>query len=418
MSPRELGLDLEEVETVRERILASISALESETLPLALAHGRVLREDLIARELLPPFDNSAMDGYGVRCSDVSGATSASPCVLRVVGSIAAGDVADSPLQNGETVRIMTGAPTPPGVEAVVPHELTTRDGNRVTFSAPIAPGKHIRPAGGDVRPGDRLVIAGTTLHSGALAVAAALGAARVAVSRVPRVAVLSPGSELVAIDRQPGPGKIRNSNAYLLTGAIRESGAEPRDLGIVGDDPRAIEAIVDLAFAEGADVLVSSGGVSAGDHDHVRDIILRRGAPGHVFRVAMRPGKPLAFGLFGGRPFIGLPGNPASARVAFEVFVRPLLRRLRGELEVLPRLFEVYFPFEFRYPTGRTFYLRARVEADPDHAGALRVQRPGSQDSGSIASMPHDDVLVVLPGDPGVVEAGERRSAFFLSSAR
>ncbi|MCZ6792724.1 MAG: molybdopterin molybdotransferase MoeA, partial [Planctomycetota bacterium] len=336
--------------------------------------------------------------------------------LTLRGELPAGGVPAAALSSGETLRIMTGAPLPEGADAVVPHEITKRSDAAVRFFAPVAGGKNIRRAGGDMQPGDRPLAAGQVLGSSQLAIAAALGYPELRVTRTPRVAILSPGDELVPVGETPPPGKIRSSNAPALAGALREVGAEPVDLGIVPDDESTIESSIRRAFDAGADAVVSSGGVSAGDYDYVRTVVERRADPAHVFKVAMRPGKPQVFGLFDGRPFFGLPGNPASSIISFEVFVRPAIRKMRGERDVLPPTFGVRFPFDYSYKPGRVFLLRARVEEDP--AGGFRVVPPGSQDSSFLASLARANVVIVLPAEGGRVAAGELRPAFWLSSYR
>ena len=416
MTLRELGHDLRPIEEVRDLVLSHIDLLSEEICPLTSAHGRVLREDLVARDSVPPFDNSAMDGYAVLVSDLAGASEETPVTLRVRGEVPAGATAGAAVAPGETLRIMTGAPLPPGAEAVVPHELTRRGDGEVSFFAPVPRGKNIRLAGGDMKPGDRPVLKGQVLSSSRLGIASTLGYFELRVTRVPRVAIISPGDELVGVDETPGPGKIRNSNSFSLAGALRDVGAEPVDMGIVPDDEAAIEQVIRRAIGDGVDGIVSSGGVSAGDFDHVRTIVSEKADPGYVFKVAMRPGKPQVFGLFGGRPFFGLPGNPASAIISFEVFVRPAIRKMRGESEVLPSTFGVLFPFEYRYKSGRVCMLRARIEPDP--AGGFRVAPPGSQDSSFLASLASANAVVVLPPEADHVAAGEIRQAFWLSSFR
>lgn len=417
MSPRELGAELDSIDAVRDRILASLRPAPAETVALEHAHGRVLREGIAPAEPLPPFDNSAMDGYGVIAADLCAARSDSPVELELDAEIVAGDSRNEPISRGRTVRIMTGAPLPPGVEAVVPHEQTERDGSRVLFFGSVAPGKNVRRAGADLRAGDAILRDGQVLHSGRLAIAAALGRPRVRVTRGIRVAVISTGSELVPVESVPGPGQIRNSNAHAITAALRECGAEPVDRGIVADDLAALEDSVRAALAAGADAIITTGGVSAGDRDFVRDLVATRAEPGHVFRVAMRPGKPLAFGLFEGRPLFGLPGNPASAFVSFEMFVRPALRLLRGETPIVPPMFPIRVPFEYRYRGGRTFLLRGRAEPDPE-LGGYRLAPPEPQDSSFLRSMAANNVLVFLSGDRDRVQADEVLSAWWLSSAR
>ena len=412
---RELGHDLLPLEAVRETILASVAALEAESCPLGEAFGRVLRQDLVARDPVPPFDCSAMDGYAVRAADLEGASQETPMTLRVQGALAAGQAPAAALAPGACVRIMTGAPLVPGTEAVVPHELVRFDRERATFFAPVRRGQNIRAAGSDLRPSDVPLRAGVLLRGPQLALAASMGYARVEATRPLRVAVLSPGDELVDVGARPGPGKIRNSNAFSLAGALRDAGAEPIDIGIVPDAPEAILGALRRAFAAGADAAVSSGGVSAGDHDCVQAVIRAEGRPGHVFKVAMRPGKPQAFGLLDGRPVFGLPGNPAAAIISFEVFVRPALRKLRGESETVDRPFGVRFPFSDRYKTGRVFLLRARLVPDDAHpAGGFQVAPPGEQDSSHLASLAAANAIVFLPAQRGEVRAGEVMPAVWL----
>ncbi|MEC7923111.1 MAG: gephyrin-like molybdotransferase Glp, partial [Planctomycetota bacterium] len=324
--------------------------------------------------------------------------------------------AAEPLAAGSAVRIMTGAPLPPGAESVVPHELTEFTDTEVTFSDPIEAGRNVRPAGGDMRPGDVPLGPGAVLGPSQLGIAATLGYASLEVSRRPRVAILSPGDELVDIAEQPGPGKIRNSNACSLRAAVIESGCEPIDLGIIPDNKPAIREAISAAIERGADALVSTGGASAGDFDFIKEVVSEDADPAHVFKVAMKPGKPQVFGLFDGRPFFGLPGNPAAAIVSFEVFVRPGLRKLLGCSRVLPELFEVRFPFEQHYKPGRVFLLRTRVEPSSE-GGGYEVVRPGEQDSSFLASLARANAIVVLPPEGGPVPEGATRPAFWMGGA-
>lgn len=410
---RELGHDLSPLETVRATILSHVEPLPVETRALSAAAGAVLREDLVAHEQVPPFDNSAMDGFAVRAADVEGASEERPVTLPVVAITAAGNPGAARLAPGEAIRIMTGAPLPAGAESVVPHEITRFDGRTVTFFRPARSGQNVRRAGGDLEIGDVPLSAGTVLSGPQLAIAASLGRSRLRVTRAARVAILSPGDELVEPGAPCGPGKIRSSNAYALAAAVRGLGLEPIDLGIVRDTREDVLAAIHRGIEAGADALVSSGGVSAGDYDFVQRVVREEGKPGYVFKVAMRPGKPQAFGLIGARPVFGLPGNPAAAVISFEVLVRPALRRLRGETEVVDAPFGVRFPFPYRYKPGRVFLLRTRLEPDPEHGG-FRVAPPGDQDSSFLASLARANAIVFLPADRDAVEAGEMRPAVWL----
>ena len=412
---RELGHELISLEDARETMLSLIGAIDAEPCATTEAFGRVLRQAVEARDLIPPFDNSAMDGYAVHAADLAPAGKENPVTLPVAFRLRAGDAATEPLGAGSAARIMTGTPLPPGAEAVVPHELTTFTDIEVTFSAPIEAGRNVRLAGGDMKPGDVPLGPGAVLGPSQLGIAATLGYAELEVSRRPRVAILSPGDELVDIGDEPGPGKIRNSNACSLRAAVLESGCEPLDLGIIPDNKPAISAAIREAIEGGADAFVSPGGASAGDFDFIKEVISEEADPAHVFKVAMKPGKPQVFGLFDGRPFFGLPGNPAAAIVSFEVFVRPGLRKLRGCSRILPEIFEARFPFEQNYKPGRVFLLRTRVEAAP--GGGYEVVRPGEQDSSFLASLARANAIVILPSGGGPVREGETRPAFWMGGA-
>jgi len=405
---RELGHELLSVEDARAEILSHLGPLPAETRPLADAYNRVLREDLVAEALIPPFDNSAMDGYAVRSADLAEAAPGRPAALRLLASIAAGSKDVLSIAPGTTARIMTGAPMPAGADAVVPHELTRAEGGRVFFDAPAKAGGNIRRAGCDMRPGDAPLRSGERLRGPQLAVAAALGRPSLLVTMAPRVAILSPGDELVEPGERLGPGQIVSSNQYALIGLLKELGAEPMPLGIVPDDRRAIRAALRRAAEAGAGAAITTGGVSAGDFDHVQAIAREEGAPGRVFKVAMRPGKPQAFALLDGIPLFGLPGNPASAVISFLVFVRPALKRMLCEAKALADRFPVRFRRAFRYKPGRTLFLRCRVEPDASAEGrGFSVAEVGEQDSSVLSSLARANAVVVLPADRDVAEAGE-----------
>src|SRR5438309_4508138 len=297
------------------------------------ALGRVLAEPVVSRALIPPWANSSMDGYALRAADTRG----EPVELAVVGRIIAGSMPSRILRAGEAMRIFTGAPLPEGADAVVPQEDVATDGETVTIRGRIAHGAYVRPAGEDVRAGDIVVSPGQVAGAAEVGLLATLGYARVRVHRRPRVAILSTGNELAELGTVPGPGQIPNTNTYSLMAQTLEAGAEPVSLGVV---PDRLEAIIErLGWAGSADVLVSSAGVSVGELDLVRDALQRSGAELHLWKVSMRPGKPITFGSLGGRPVFGLPGNPVSAMVTFELFVRPALLKMSGRRRLTrPRL--------------------------------------------------------------------------------
>jgi molybdopterin molybdotransferase len=385
------------VEEALERVLAAVARLGAESVPLPLALGRVLAEPVIAARDMPPWDNSSMDGYAVRAADTAMATGARPVRLRVVGEVAAGTIAPRPLGAGEAYRILTGAPVPPGGDAVVPQEDIRRDADGIWLDRAVEPGACVRPRGEDIRVGDRVLEPGVPLRPAALGVLAALGRAQVRVYQRPRVAILSTGDELAEPEASLGPGQIPNSNTYTLAGLVLEAGGVPVSLGIARDDRRELEE--HIRWGLGADVLVSSAGVSVGDRDLVREVMERLGAVLDFWKVNMRPGKPLTFGRIHGRPFFGLPGNPVSCMVTFELFVRPALRRMGG-YRVLARPRARARALEsIHNPGPRWGYLRVRLEED---AAGLGARPTGEQGSGILRSMVLADALAVLPPDSRV----------------
>lgn len=382
------------VEEALARVLAAIPVLGSETVELTAALGRVLAEPVVAGRDLPPWDNSSMDGYAVRSADTAHASAERPVRLRLLGEVPAGAVAERPVQGGDAYRILTGAPMPPGADAVVPQEEVRRDGGAVVLSRPVVAATFVRPRGEDIRAGDPVLGAGTVLGPPALGVLAALGKALVRVHQRPRVAILSTGDELVDVDQAPGPGQIPNSNTYTLSAQVREAGGVPLNLGIARDSREDLEERFRWGLA--ADMLVSSAGVSVGDRDFVREVMEKLGAEMDFWKVSMRPGKPLTFGRLGGRPFFGLPGNPVSSMVTFELFVRPALRRMAGD----PRLFRPRVTARMAEPLDnpgpRRGYLRVRLAGE---GGGLVARPTGDQGSGILKSMLLADGLAVVAPD-------------------
>jgi molybdopterin molybdotransferase len=310
----------------------------------------------------------------------------------VLGEIPAGAVAGGPVEAGEAYRILTGAPMPVGADAVIPQEEVGRQGAALTVSRPAAPGDFVRPRGEDIRTGDEVLAPGTVLGPAALGVLAALGRPLVRVYQRPRVAILSTGDELVDVDVAPGPGQIPNSNTYTLSAQVREAGGVPLNLGIARDRREELEERFRWGLT--ADVLISSAGVSVGDRDFVREVMEKLGAELDFWNVSMRPGKPLTFGRLAGRPFFGLPGNPVSSMVTFEVFVRPAVRRMGG----YPGLFRprararLLEPLD--NPGPRQGYLRVRLAGT---GGGLTARPTGEQGSGILRSMLLADGLAVVP---------------------
>ncbi len=402
------------VQEARERILAVFQRLPAEIVPLAVAYGRVLAEDVVSRESVPPFANSSMDGYAVRSADVAVANTRLP----VSGDIPAG-TAPGPLTPGTAMRIMTGAPIPAGADAVVPVEETddTRASGHgqpppATIVLRTAPrvGDNVRAAGLDVAVGDVVLSAGAWLGPAALGVLAAVGAAQVSVVRRPRIALLSTGDELVNVGEAPGPGRIRDINSFTLAAALREVGADVIALGIARDVRAEVEARLAQARDLGVDLVISSAGVSVGTYDVVKAVVEANGAL-NFWRVNMRPGKPLAFGHVHGIPFFGLPGNPVSALVGLEVFVKPVIATLLGQpwspRSVKARLFE---PFT---SDGRETYLRVRLTSGPD---GFVAQLTGAQTSNLITSMVRANALLVVPSGVTRAEAGTPFDAWLLTA--
>ncbi|MDQ1664333.1 MAG: molybdopterin molybdotransferase [Actinomycetota bacterium] len=384
-------------------VLERIEVIAPLDLQLLDAHGCILAESVTADLDLPPFDNSSMDGYAVRLEDVSDASEQTPAQLPVVGDIAAGSQSAYTVQPGLTVRIMTGAPIPPGADAVVPLEWTDGGIAGVTITRAPQAGSHIRRRGEDVKAGDVVLEAGTRLGPGQLGLLAAVGRDRVKVRPRPRVIVLSTGSELVEPGQPTTSGQIHESNSYILTTAAREAGALAIRVGIVKDDPRQLmDAIEDQLIR--ADLVVTSGGVSVGAYDVVKEVLSRLGTV-TFDRIAMQPGKPQGFGTIGpdSTPIITLPGNPVSAYVSFEVFVRPMIRRMLGVEPLHRPIISAVCEGGFSSPAGRRQYARGWLDVRDGRYIVRPVGGPGSHLVGDLA---HANALIVVPEDVTEVKDG------------
>jgi molybdopterin molybdotransferase len=386
-----------------DAILDVVRPLPELDLTLLDAHGCVLAEDIIATAPLPGFDNSAMDGYAVRASDLASATEAEPVVLPVVGDIAAGSRGTYTVQPGLCVRIMTGAPLPAGADAVVPVEWTDAGIAQVSIRRAPPVGHAVRRAGEDVADGATVLSRGTYLQAAQLGLIAAVGRGRVRARPKPRVVVISTGSELVDVGDPLMPGQIYDSNGYTLAAAAREAGAIAYRVGPVGDDPREfIDTIEDQLIR--ADLVVTTGGVSVGAHDVVREVIGRLGDV-RFSRVAMQPGRPQAFGTIGEDkvPFFGLPGNPVSALVSFEVFVRPAIRRMLGSEPIQRPRVRARLSEALTSPAGRRQFVRVRLTVEDGEYVAAPVGGPGSH---LVAAMAHANALAVVPEEITELPAG------------
>jgi molybdopterin molybdotransferase len=386
-----------------QNVLSAIEPLHPLELGLMDSHGCVLAEDLVAPADLPGFDNSAMDGYAVRSEDVAGASESSPVVLPVTGDVAAGPASPLRVMPGVCVRIMTGAMMPAGADTVVPVEHTDGGVAQVAVSRPAPPGQRVRRAGDDVRAGETVLTAGTHLGAVQIGLAAAVGRSRLIVRPRPRVVVVSTGSELVEPGEPLSPGRIVDSNSPALTAAAIEAGAIAYRVGIVPDDPRRLADTLEDQLVR-ADVLVTSGGVSVGAYDVVKEVLSRLGTV-RFEQVAMQPGKPQAFGTIGpdATPVFGLPGNPVSALVSFEAFVRPALRRMLGATPVERPRVRAATTQALRSPAGKRSFLRVALEV---RDGAYVVTPVSGAGSHLLAGMARANALAMVPEDVEEVPEG------------
>jgi len=393
-----------EVDEARRLVLDGTAPLPPETVTVTDALGRVLASAVVAGRTLPPADCSAMDGYAVRTSDLAGAKPAAPRELAVAFEVAAGGRAARPLRAGEAARIFTGAPLPEGADGVVMQEDTDAAGDRVRCYVAPAPGAHVRLAGEDVRAGETVLEPGIRLGAAHVGVLASLGRSYVQVHRRPRVAILSGGDELVEPDADFAGGRIVASNAYSLAAQCAEAGALVTQLGIARDTPEALER--GLRAGLGADVLVSSAGVSVGEHDHVRPVLEKLGCRLVFWGVRMKPGYPLAFGRFeadAGPRVFGLPGNPVSAMVTFEQFVRPVLLALGGRTVWARPVVRARVAEPMRKQPGRLHFVRVTLARE----GPCWVARStGNQSSGVLRSMALAHGLLVFPAEATELAAG------------
>jgi molybdopterin molybdotransferase len=392
------------VEEALLTILASFQPLDSERVPLAEAWGRVLAADLMAPEAIPPFDNSAMDGYAVRRADCATV----PVTLKVLGEAPAGRAPCHEVVAGTAVRIMTGAPLPRGADAVVMREETHEAPDQVQILVAPEPNENIRRAGEDVQAGSVVFRAGDLLNPAALGVLASLGVAAVDVIRRPRVALLATGDEIVGIDQPLAPGQIRDSSGPALAALVTRLGAVPVVLGVARDNADDLRGKI----AEGArhDLLLTTGGVSVGDHDLVKQVLGELGSM-NFWKVNMQPGKPLAFGKVGDTPVVGLPGNPVSSLVAFELFVRPAIRRMQGHARIQRPRVAVKLTSAIEKRMERRQFVRAWVQVED---GGYVAASTGPQGSHVLTSVARGNALLDLPAGPQRFEPGTWVKALLL----
>lgn len=406
------------VDKARETICGYMKTLPPEAVTLWEARDRVLAVDVVAGHNVPPFRNSAMDGYAVRAADVVRASPQDAVYLRVIGDVAAGAMPERAVAADEAVRIMTGAPVPDGADAVVRFEETSEawlpdqrpEKSLVAICNNVASWDNVRAAGEDLQKGQRVIAAGTRLRPSHIGVMASLGESSVSVIRRPRVAILATGDELVPADAPLEPGKIRNSNEYTTAALVEQAGGVPVPLGIARDNVESLSAKLREGLEAGVDLFLTSAGVSVGDYDMVKDVLAAEGQMS-FWQVAIKPGKPLAFGTLHheGRtiPLLGLPGNPVAAMVAFHAFAQPAIRLLAGRTPLLPPTLQAEL-CEDVTNSGRRHYMRALTQ--PDANGNLKVTTRGSgvrvQGSGILSSMVWANCFVVVPAGTSTLPKG------------
>jgi molybdopterin molybdotransferase len=427
------------VEQALERVLNAFHPLEAERVDILDALGRALAEDVRAGEDIPPHANSSMDGYAVLAADTAGASPDHPARLRIVGEVAAGYVPETVVTPGTAMRIMTGAPIPPGADAVVKVEDTVfgedGDAGSVNICAQVSTGNYIRPAGEDVRRGELVLPKGTFIRPQEIGMLATLGHKPVLVHRRPRVAILATGDEVVEIDQPLTPGKIRNANSYSNAAQVLKQGGEPLLLGIARDSVEDLTAKIRAGLDQGVDLFLTSGGVSVGDFDLVKNVLAAEGEIA-FWRVRMKPGKPLAFGHLkippcparlrrvgasppqaggneGGQtvPILGLPGNPVSVMVSFEMFVRPAIWKMLGRTDMARPTLQATLMDGIAHKDDRRHYVRVRVE---EHDGAYRARLTGRQGSGILSSMVKANALAVIPAEWDHAPAGAQVQVMLL----
>ncbi|MFN0119266.1 MAG: gephyrin-like molybdotransferase Glp [Blastocatellia bacterium] len=399
------------IEQALEIMLARTPTLPPEHVPLSQAEGRVLREDATADLDQPPFDRVRMDGYAMRAADTQTASAENPARLQSIGTLAAGEQFDGAVGPGQAIRIMTGAPLPDGADAVEQIEYIQVDGDTILLTNPIPARRHVTPRGVEARTGDVMVMAGARIDAATLAVLASFGHAHVAVTRRPRVSLLSTGSELVDVEVTPGPSQIRNSNTWSLAGYCRAAGAEVLRAGMIADDFAATCAAIAEAAAL-SDVVMLSGGVSMGDYDLVRPALRELGAEVLVEKVAMHPGKPTVFAKLGETIILGLPGNPVSVAVAYHIFARPILLQMQAASDIhLPRV-RAYATRAVKGSPQRRSHQPARLLIRDGRAEAEPLKWSGSSD---IVAFMQANALLIVPETQTQVGEGELAEVILIS---
>lgn len=393
--------ELEPLEEYLGDVLAGVQPLPTEEVVLDDALGRVAGEDVVAAAPLPGFANAAMDGYAVRARDTAGASGGEPVTLDVVGEVAAGATGTAEVGPGAAVRIMTGAPVPAGADAVVPVELTSATGGHVQLHRSVEEGQHVRRPGEDVAAGERVVAAGQLLRPSSIAMAAAVGRATVACHRRARVTMISTGDELTPAGEPLAPGALHDSNGPMLLALARSEGADATRVGPIRDDPDALRAAIADAAGR-SDLVLLSGGVSAGAHDHLPEVLSSLGSYRRA-RLAMKPGKPQVLGRIGDCRVLGLPGNPVSSFVSFELFALPLLRTLHGRVDVQRPVVVATAGEDLRGSPGKRTFLRVRLRVEGDR---LVARSAGGQGSHVLSALADADGLAEVPPEVTALPSG------------
>jgi molybdopterin molybdotransferase len=389
-------------------VLGSVRTLAPEEVSIIDSLGRVLAGDVYSDCDIPAFDYSAMDGFALKYADTKGALPESGIKLEIVGEFRAGGDTSSIVGSGEAVKIMTGAPIPEGADAVIMVEKTKENDGIVEICEEVEAGDNIRLTGEDIKSGDLVIEKGTLLNSAHVGMLASLGIPRINVVTKPRVALLTTGDEVIGIDEEVRLGKVRNSNAYSLYCQVKKSGGVPVNMGTARDEKDSLRER--LKSCLDCDLIVTSGGVSMGEYDYVRDVINEIGMEQKFWKVAMRPGKPNLFGMIEGKPFFGLPGNPVSGMVGFEVFIGPAIRKMLGQKDV-EREVDAVLQEDIKKKKGLRFFIRAVTRWEGERYVTVTT---GPQGSGILSSMVLANSLIIIPEDLDFVEKGTRVKVRFL----